>query len=233
MFKRLVLFLFVIALLFSPSQVSAAGCEDFGGSVTYSPTSLRKGDSVTISTNITKVPEGYRFLQKNDKPNSSDLAQCAQSGANWTCKLVGNQANYRFSAQFQSITGSDTIECFKAAAIIADTSGGANTGGINTGTPVTASKDEPPGLPEVQILFGRAITAFGVIIFMALTVMLVVAGVRFITSGGEAKPLQQAQQTMTWAILGILFLVLAWLFLLMVARFTGRPDILQFNLKFG
>ncbi len=79
----------------------------------------------------------------------------------------------------------------------------------------------PAGAVQLQELFQRILNLSIALAFIALTVVLFVAGIKFITSGGEAKPLQSAGQSITWAILGILFLVLAWLILRLIESFTG------------
>src|SRR5258708_34727882 len=57
--------------------------------------------------------------------------------------------------------------------------------------------------------------------FMVMTVMFVWAAIKFITSEGDQKKLASARQTITWAILGIFFMGLAWLILVLIERFTG------------
>ncbi len=79
----------------------------------------------------------------------------------------------------------------------------------------------PSGILRLQDLIQRIINLSVGFAFIALTVVLVVAGIRFITSGGEPKSLGQASQAMTWALLGILFLALAWLAIKLVEAFTG------------
>lgn len=89
----------------------------------------------------------------------------------------------------------------------------------------------PAGLTQFEELFKRFIQLSVGLSFVILVVVLVWAGIRYLTSGGEAKALQAATQTITWGLLGILFLIIAWLILQLIAAFTGRPDLLQFNLK--
>lgn len=81
----------------------------------------------------------------------------------------------------------------------------------------------PAGVLQLQQLVQRIINLSTSLAFIAVTVVLVYAGVRFIVSGGEPKSIQGAGAAMTWAILGILFLVLAWLILRLVEAFTGVP----------
>ena len=87
------------------------------------------------------------------------------------------------------------------------------------------------GVTQLQELIQRIIALSAGLAFMILTIMLVYAGIRFITSNGETKNIQLAQQTATWAILGIVFLVMAWLILKLIEAFTGVP-VTQFCLDF-
>ncbi len=88
----------------------------------------------------------------------------------------------------------------------------------------------PAGLNEIEKLFSRIIGLSVPLAFVALTVVLVWAGIKYLTSGGDAKSLQSATQTVTWGLLGILFLALAWLILQLISNFTG-VDLTSFDTK--
>jgi hypothetical protein len=96
---------------------------------------------------------------------------------------------------------------------------------------VIASGPPAAGLPELQNLFTRIIALSVPIAFMAVTVMLAVAGIKYLTSGGDSKALGAAHGTVTWALMGIVFLALSWLILLLIEAFTG-VKVTQFNLTF-
>lgn len=81
----------------------------------------------------------------------------------------------------------------------------------------------PAGLVQLQELFQRIINISVSLAFFALFIMLVVGAIKLMTSGGEPKSLQSAGQTFTWALLGILFLAMAWLILRLIEAFTGVP----------
>lgn len=88
----------------------------------------------------------------------------------------------------------------------------------------------PAGLSEIEDTVGNVISVIVGLGFIAMLVMLVFAGIKYLTSGGEPKALQAAHSTLSWAILGIFFLAIAWLILQLVAAFTGI-DITIFNIK--
>lgn len=89
----------------------------------------------------------------------------------------------------------------------------------------------PAGLEQLQQLFTRIINISVYLAFMTLTVMLFWGGIKFIWSGGDKKSLQAAWGTITWAILGILFLAIAWLVLVLVSIITGI-DVTKVCFKF-
>ncbi len=82
---------------------------------------------------------------------------------------------------------------------------------------------DPAGAQQLVELVRRLINLSVGLAFIALTVVLVVAGIKFLTSGGEPKPIASASQTITWPLLGMLFLVIAWLILRLIEAFTGVP----------
>lgn len=89
----------------------------------------------------------------------------------------------------------------------------------------------PAGIEQLQQLFLRIVNLSVGIAFIALLVMLVVTGIKYLVSGGEAKPLASANSSLTWALLGIVFLVIIWLVLRLIEAFTGVP-VTQFCLGF-
>lgn len=56
---------------------------------------------------------------------------------------------------------------------------------------------------------------------MAVGVMIVVAGFQLILSGGEPEGFKKAKATFTYAVGGLVVLVLVWFVLVFVENFTG------------
>lgn len=81
----------------------------------------------------------------------------------------------------------------------------------------------PAGLTQFQELLTRLINISVPLAFIALTVILFYAGIKLLTSGDEAKPRQAAAMAITWGLMGIVFLVLAWLVLRLIEAFSGVP----------
>lgn len=88
----------------------------------------------------------------------------------------------------------------------------------------------PAGIPQLEQLFSRVLFLSVGIAFVALTVLLVWAALKFLMSGGEKKELAAAWQIITWAFLGIFFMGLAWIVILLLQSFTG-VNLTQFSLK--
>lgn len=80
---------------------------------------------------------------------------------------------------------------------------------------------DPAGLKEIADVFTNVIKVVVGLGFIALLALLVWAGIKYLISGGEPKAIQAAHLTVTWALLGVLFLAIAWLILQLIEVFTG------------
>lgn len=79
----------------------------------------------------------------------------------------------------------------------------------------------PAGLAEFEATVGHLVSVIVGLAFVATLVLLIMAGFKYLTSGGEPKAIAAAHQTTTWALLGILFMAIAWLILQLIESFTG------------
>ncbi len=79
----------------------------------------------------------------------------------------------------------------------------------------------PAGLPQIEELVANLLFIIVGLGFITLLVLLVMAGIKYLTSGGEPKAISSAHQTITWALLGIVFMAIAWLILQLIHNFTG------------
>lgn len=98
-------------------------------------------------------------------------------------------------------------------------------------TPAPSLGPGPAGPQQLLELVQRLINISVSLGFLLLTIMLFWGGIKYLTSGGDPKKLGEAHQTLTWALLGILFMVFAWLILKLLDNFTGVP-ITQFCIGF-
>lgn len=90
---------------------------------------------------------------------------------------------------------------------------------------------DPAGVDAIETLFARIVNISLGAAFVALVIVLIVAGIKYITSGGDAKALSSAHSAVTWGLLGFLFLALAWLIIQLIAAFTGIEALKTFDLK--
>lgn len=89
---------------------------------------------------------------------------------------------------------------------------------------------EPAGLKQIEQIFANVIGAAVGLGFIAALIMLISAGFKYLTSNGEPKSLAAAHQTVTWALLGIVFMAIGWVALLLIRSFTGI-DVTIFDVK--
>jgi len=77
-------------------------------------------------------------------------------------------------------------------------------------------------------VIGVILSFGGVVLFL----MLIAGGFQFITAGGDPAKVEQAKKTLTYAIMGVAFLALAFLILKFISTFTG-VDVTQFKIFQG
>lgn len=90
---------------------------------------------------------------------------------------------------------------------------------------------KPAGLTQLEDLFKQVVNVSVYLAFAAVLVVMVVASIKFITSGGEPKAIAAARDAIVWALLGVLFLAIAWLVLQLISAFTGIEILKTFNIK--
>ena len=64
---------------------------------------------------------------------------------------------------------------------------------------------------------GNLLAFGGILVFLTL----LVGGYKYITSGGDPKGVESAKQTLTYAVLGLVFLAVSFLILKFIEVFTG------------
>lgn len=85
-------------------------------------------------------------------------------------------------------------------------------------------------LQDLETIFERVVGVAIAIAGIVLFIMLIVGGFKYLTAGGEAPKIESARKTLTYAILGIVFIALSFLFLRFIGVFTGVEDILEFKI---
>jgi hypothetical protein len=66
---------------------------------------------------------------------------------------------------------------------------------------------------------------------IALFIMLLVGGFKYISAGGDPKAAEAAKKTLTYAIGGIVLISMSYLFIRIVADFTGVTNLVNFSIN--
>ncbi len=89
---------------------------------------------------------------------------------------------------------------------------------------------ETPTIKDFEILFQNVVTAVLGLAGIVLFIMLLVGGLKYLTSGGDPKAVEEAKKTLTYAIGGIILIVLSYLILVFIQAFTG-VQVTQFKVR--
>lgn len=87
------------------------------------------------------------------------------------------------------------------------------------------------GIPTIACLgdvFGNLVRSLLGFAGIVLFVVLIIGGFRYITSGGDPKAVEGAQKTLTYAIAGLIVILISFLILVLIKQLTG-VDVTQFN----
>ena len=88
----------------------------------------------------------------------------------------------------------------------------------------TTEIDEPDGyapLTALETVFANVLNVVTVLAGFAVLLMLVIGAFRYMTSQGDPKAVGAARSTLTWALVGLFFIIAAWFVVLFVSQFTG------------
>ena len=97
-----------------------------------------------------------------------------------------------------------------------------------------APGDKNPDVATIQSLepvFENVVTAVVALAGVALLVMLLVGGFNFLFSGGDQKKLQAASGTIGNAFIGLIVIIMAYVILNIIGKFTGVTGITIFNIS--
>jgi hypothetical protein len=81
--------------------------------------------------------------------------------------------------------------------------------------------DRPAQIGDIVIVIGNVITLLAPFALIAFFAMLIYGGFQLMMSGGDPKAAGAARNTLTYAILGIILVVVVWLLLLLIENITG------------
>ncbi|KKU10256.1 MAG: hypothetical protein UX13_C0016G0013 [Candidatus Woesebacteria bacterium GW2011_GWB1_45_5] len=83
-------------------------------------------------------------------------------------------------------------------------------------------------ISDLQIIFGNLVRSILGFTGIALFVLLLVGGFKYITSGGDPKAVEGAQKTLTYAIGGLILILVSYLILVLIRTITGA-NVTEFN----
>jgi hypothetical protein len=99
-------------------------------------------------------------------------------------------------------------------------------------TDCIADPNKPANLKCLEAVFANIISLLVSFAGLALFGMFLVGGFTYLTAGDNAEKAGKARQTMFWAIMGIVFMILSYIILRLIAWFTGQPDLLEFRIPY-
>lgn len=114
-------------------------------------------------------------------------------------------------------------------------------GVVVTATPVFAQSPQPWGgvcistsdasvatLQGFQCLLANVLSSFLSLVGIVGFIMIAVAGIRLLLSGGNSQAMEKSRSSVTFAILGIVLALSSFIILNLISEFTGIKTILNF-----
>jgi intracellular septation protein A len=86
---------------------------------------------------------------------------------------------------------------------------------------VNCQKSDAATLGGIECLVERVLSAALPLLGMLFVIMVVVAGIKVITAGGEREAMAKAKSTATYAVIGLVLALSAWLILAFIQYLTG------------
>lgn len=82
-------------------------------------------------------------------------------------------------------------------------------------------QDDIPTIKCLEAVFYNILKVAVSLVTLALFIMLIVGGFKYLTSGGDPKATESAKNTMTYAIIGLVVIIGSYLILRAIEYFTG------------
>ncbi|MBI4062647.1 hypothetical protein HY410_01880 [Candidatus Gottesmanbacteria bacterium] len=83
--------------------------------------------------------------------------------------------------------------------------------------------DEAATIQCLEPLFQNIVMGIAALVGIALFIMILNSGFRYLTSAGDPKKLEAARETLTSAIVGVVLIAIGYLILKTIEIFTGVP----------
>jgi type IV secretion system pilin len=81
----------------------------------------------------------------------------------------------------------------------------------------------------IPVVFSNLVNAALIFVGSVAVILLIYAGIRLITSGGDPKQVQAARQIITYAIIGLVIVLLSFAIIYVIAYLTNAPCIEKFS----
>lgn len=89
--------------------------------------------------------------------------------------------------------------------------------------------EKVPSLECILPLFQNIINALLAFAGVAALFFIIYSGIKFVTSGGDAKQVEGAKKTLTYAVIGLIVILLSLFILNVISGITGVGCIKQFG----
>lgn len=86
-----------------------------------------------------------------------------------------------------------------------------------------------PTIGNLSCIFQNVVQSALALAGILLFILLLSGGFRYITSGGDPKAIESAQKTLTYAVLGLVLILVSYLILVLIRELTG-VDVTQFKI---
>jgi len=88
-------------------------------------------------------------------------------------------------------------------------------------SPPSTFSNDPAQLQDIEFIFGNLVSLVLVIALIAVVLMIVIGGFKYIFASGDPKGVADARNTLTWAFIGLTMVVIAWFILLLIQEIMG------------
>lgn len=76
-------------------------------------------------------------------------------------------------------------------------------------------------LTQLETIFANVLNVITLLAGFAVLLMLIIGAFRYMTAQGDPKAVGAARSTITWALVGLFFIIAAWFVVLFISQFTG------------
>lgn len=86
---------------------------------------------------------------------------------------------------------------------------------------LASSSDDPAQFQDLEDIFARIIGIVLSLAGIAVFIMLLIGGFRYLTAGDNPKQAEQASKTFTFAVIGLILIISSWFVLRLIQEITG------------